>query len=108
MPLRHAKALLHHAVVLAGLRRPARGPPRWRAVTTLKLREAAAALQRGNVDQAITLYDQVLEDKSLPNDRRATILNDRGVAYSRRQQHKEAIEDFNRAIAALPGICRRL
>ena len=67
-----------------------------------RLREAAAALVRGNVDQAITLYTEVLEDKSLPNDRRATILNDRGVAYSRRQQHKEAIDDFNRAIQLYP------
>ena len=41
-------------------------------------------------------------DKTLPNDRRATILNDRGVAYSRRQQPKEAIDDFNRAIQLYP------
>jgi tetratricopeptide (TPR) repeat protein len=68
----------------------------------LRVREAAAALVRGNVDQAITIYTEGLEDKSLPNDRRATILNDRGVAYSRRQQQKEAIEDFNRAIQLYP------
>ena len=68
----------------------------------LRVREAAAALVRGNVDQAITIYTEALEDKSLPNDRRATILNDRGVAYSRRQQQKEAIEDFNRAIQLYP------
>ena len=65
--------------------------------STLRVREAAAALVRGNVDQAITIYGEVLEDKSLPNDRRATILNDRGVAFSRRQQQKEAIDDFNRS-----------
>ena len=70
--------------------------------STLRVREAAAALVRGNVDQAITIYGEVLEDKSLPNDRRATILNDRGVAFSRRQQQKEAIEDFNRAIQLYP------
>jgi tetratricopeptide (TPR) repeat protein len=68
----------------------------------LRWREAAAALVRGNVDQAITLYSDALEDKTLPNDRRATILNDRGVAYARRQQNKEAIEDFNRAIQLYP------
>ena len=67
-----------------------------------RTREAAAALVRGNVDQAITLYTEALEDKSLSNDRRATILNDRGVAYARRQQNKEAIEDFNRAIQLYP------
>ena len=69
---------------------------------TLRVREAAAALVRGNVDQALAIYAEVLEDKSLPNDRRATILNDRGVAYSRRQQQKEAIDDFNRAIQLYP------
>jgi len=68
----------------------------------LRVREAAAALVRGNVDQAITIYTEALADKSLPNDRRATILNDRGVAYSRRQQQKEAIEDFNKAIQLYP------
>ena len=67
-----------------------------------RLRDAGAALQRGNADQAITLYNEALDDKALPNDRRATILNDRGVAYSRRQQYKEAIDDFNRAIQLYP------
>jgi tetratricopeptide (TPR) repeat protein len=71
-------------------------------VGVLKSREASAALSRGNVDQALTLYNEALDDKTLPNDRRATILNDRGVAYARKQQHKEAIEDFNRAIQLYP------
>ncbi len=70
--------------------------------SSLRVREAASALVRGNVDQAITLYNEALEDKTLPNDRRATILNDRGVALARRQQHKDAIEDFNRAIQLYP------
>ena len=100
MPLRPAKGL-RFIVVLAACA----GPPaaaQVESVTTLKLREAAAVLQRGNVEQALALYDQVLQDKTLPNDRRAIILNDRGVAYARRQQPKEAIEDFNRAIALYP------
>ena len=67
-----------------------------------RLRDAGAALQRGNADHAVTLYTEALEEKSLPNDRRATILNDRGVAYSRRLQYKEAIDDFNRAIQLYP------
>jgi tetratricopeptide (TPR) repeat protein len=69
---------------------------------SLKLRDAGTALQRGSVDAAITLYTEALEDKTLSNDRRATILNDRGVAYSRRQNYKEAIDDFNRAIQLYP------
>ena len=68
----------------------------------LKSREAASALVRGNVDQAVTLLSEALEDKSLPNDRRATLLNDRGVAYSRRHQQKDAIDDFNKAIQLYP------
>jgi tetratricopeptide (TPR) repeat protein len=70
--------------------------------SSLRVREAASALVRGNIDQAITLYNEALDDKALPNDRRATILNDRGVALARRQQHKDAIEDFNRAIQLYP------
>ena len=100
MPLRPAKGLCITVVLAA-----CAGPPaaaQVESVTTLKLREAAAVLQRGNVEQALALYDQVLQDKTLPNDRRAIILNDRGVAYTRRQQPKEAIEDFNRAIALYP------
>src|SRR5262245_19611145 len=101
MPLRDFKALTSMAVVLLAVASQRAGA-QVETVTTLKLREAAAVLQRGNVEQALALYDQVLQDKTLPNDRRAIILNDRGVAYARRQQPKEAIEDFNRAIALYP------
>jgi len=68
----------------------------------LRAREAGAALARGNLDQAITLYSEALQDKTLPNERRATLLTDRGVAYARRQSPREAIEDFNRAIQLFP------
>ena len=95
------------ALLLCGLCRP-RPASGQSDSSLLRVREAAAALVRGNVDQAITIYTEALEDKSLPNDRRATILNDRGVAYSRRQQQKEAIEDFNRAIQLYPEYRRRL
>ncbi len=68
----------------------------------LRAREAGAALARGNVDQAIALFTEALDDKNLPNERRATLLTDRGVAYARRQSPREAIEDFNRAIQLYP------
>jgi len=68
----------------------------------LRAREAGAALARGNHDQAIALYSEALQDKTLPNERRATLLTDRGVAYARRQSPREAIEDFNRAIQLFP------
>ena len=70
--------------------------------SALRAREAGAALARGNVDQAIALYTEALADKTLPNERRAVILTDRGVAHARRQSPKDAIEDFNRAIQLYP------
>ena len=66
------------------------------------VRDAGAALARGNFDQAVALYSQALQDKTLPNDRRAILLSDRGVAYARLQNPREAIEDFNRAIQLFP------
>jgi tetratricopeptide (TPR) repeat protein len=66
------------------------------------VRDAGAALARGNLDQAVTLYSEALQDKTLPNERRAILLSDRGVAYARLQNPREAIEDFNRAIQLFP------
>ncbi len=72
------------------------------ASTLLKAREAGAALARGHFDQAIALYTEALQDKALANERRATLLADRGVAHARRQSPREAIEDFNRAVQLFP------
>ncbi len=66
------------------------------------VRDAGAALARGNFDQAVALYSQALQDKTLPNERRAILLSDRGVAFARLQNPREAIEDFNRAIQLFP------
>lgn len=67
-----------------------------------KAREAALALVRGHLDQAITLYGEALEDRTLSNDRRAALHNDRGVAFARRGKHRQAFEDYNRAIQLYP------
>lgn len=67
-----------------------------------KVREAAAALARGNSSDAVTGYTEALKDQSLANDRRAAILNDRAVAYVRLGQTKAAFEDYNRAIQLFP------
>jgi tetratricopeptide (TPR) repeat protein len=72
------------------------------AQDTEPAREAGAALARGSLDQAITLYTTALQDKTLPNERRAVLHTDRGVAYARLQNPREAIEDFNRAIQLYP------
>jgi tetratricopeptide (TPR) repeat protein len=67
-----------------------------------RAREGAAALQRGNVEQAVQLYTEALKDPGLTNDRRATLHNDRGVAYQRLNQPRAAIEDLNRAVLLFP------
>lgn len=64
--------------------------------------QAAIALVRGETSQAVANYSEALKDQSLPNDRRASILNDRGVAYTRLNQAKLAIEDFNKAAQLFP------
>ncbi len=67
-----------------------------------KAQEAATALLRGNVEHAVAAYTEALQDGNLPNDRRAAILNDRGVANSRLGHHKPALDDFNRAVQLFP------
>jgi len=63
---------------------------------------AAAALVRGEKSQAVVSYTEALKDPGLTNDRRATILNDRAVAYARLGQTKLAIDDFNLAVQLFP------
>jgi len=64
--------------------------------------EAAGALVRGDVAQAIQSYTEALKNTALPNDRRAAILNDRGVANIKLGQARQAIEDFNLAAQLFP------
>ena len=73
------------------------------ADAALKAQDAATALVRGDANQAVTSYTEALKDPALPNDRRATILNDRAVAYARIGQTKLAIDDFNRAAQLFPS-----
>nr|PZN85094.1 MAG: hypothetical protein DIU57_07405 [Pseudomonadota bacterium] len=67
-----------------------------------KAQEAAAALLRGSVEQAVLAYSEALQDQDLAPDRRAAILNDRGVANSRLGRHKAALDDFNQAVRLFP------
>lgn len=99
MPLRRSAVLgvLALAAVVAD------GPGAARAQEAQgKLTEAASQLQKGAVEAAIQLYTEAMADRSLPNDRRAVVMNDRGVAYMRRQNWRAAIEDFNRAAQLSP------
>lgn len=63
---------------------------------------AAGYLARGQTNEAINAYSAALADNTLTNDRRATLLNDRGVAYARAGQVKLAVEDFNAAAGLFP------
>lgn len=62
----------------------------------------ASALHTGDTKTAVTQLSLALQDSALTNDRRAALLNDRGVAYMRLGQSKRAIEDFNAAVKLLP------
>ena len=53
-----------------------------------QLKEAAVALQRGLIEQAVQFYTDALADKGLSKDKRAIVLNDRGVAQMRRQLNR--------------------
>lgn len=64
--------------------------------------EGAGALVRGEAQQAVTNYTEALKDTALPNDRRAAILNDRGVANIKLGQTRQAFEDFNLAVQLFP------
>ena len=65
-------------------------------------KQGATALVRGDTGQAIARYTSALADQSLPNDRRAMLLNDRAVARARLGQTKEAFDDFNQAVQLFP------
>ncbi len=72
------------------------------ATTASRAQEAGIALAQGNAQQAIALYGEALKETGLTNERRATLHNDRGVAFWRANQHKAAIDEFNRSVTLLP------
>lgn len=67
-----------------------------------RAKEAATSLQRGQVEKATQLYTEALADTGLSNNRRASIYNDRGVAFARLNQSRVAIDDFNKAVQLAP------
>jgi len=71
-------------------------------IAAQKSADAGGVLLRGNAQQALALFTEALKDPALTNDRRASLLNDRGVAYLRLGQHRAAIDDFNRAAQLFP------
>jgi len=68
----------------------------------LYAQEGVNALMRGNNAKAIEAYDKALADENLPEARRASIHNDRGVAHWRERRYEQALADFETSIALNP------
>jgi len=68
----------------------------------LRIRDAALALANGKPAEAVERYTLLLNGETLSDDRRATLLNDRAVAFVRLGKTQEALEDYNQAIALFP------
>ncbi len=68
----------------------------------VKAQQASIAFRQGRMEEALGLFEAALSDRTLSNDRRASILTDRGVVYARLRQVREAIADFNEAIKLFP------
>lgn len=64
--------------------------------------DGARALVRGEVREAVARYTEALAETGLSNDRRAAILNDRGVAHIKLGDTRRAFDDFNLAIQLFP------
>ena len=63
---------------------------------------------RGDAQQAVTSYTDALKDRRIPNDRRAAILNDRGVAYIKLGLGPPGDRGLQSRRAALSRVRRRL
>ncbi len=68
----------------------------------LYAQEGVNALMRGNNDKAIQSYNKALADDTLPELRRASIHNDRGVAHWRERRYDQALADFETSISLNP------
>jgi len=68
----------------------------------LHVQEGVNALMRGNITKAIRAYDKALQDSNLPDTRRASVFNDRGVAHWRERNYDRALADFSRSIELNP------
>lgn len=72
-------------------------------ISDLRARDAAMALARGDSAAAVEHYTALLDgENDMPDDRRATLLNDRAVAYVRLGKTREAIDDYNKAVTLFP------
>lgn len=68
----------------------------------LLARKGNAALVRKENDKAIAALSEALSVSSIPVYTRASILNDRGLAFAREKKFELALNDFNKAIESFP------
>ncbi len=67
-----------------------------------KLGEAGQAIVRGDYKRSVALYTEVLAKPGLEAERRATVLNDRALAYWRLGLAEAALKDLNQAVKLYP------
>lgn len=70
--------------------------------TSLLARKGNTALIKKENDNAIQSLTEALETGGVPIYTKASILNDRGLAYTRLNDHPKALADFNKAIESFP------
>ncbi len=68
----------------------------------LKANKAGVNLVRGQNRMAINLFTDALADRKITSEKRASVLNDRGVAYWRLNKPMLALADFNHAVRLYP------
>lgn len=68
----------------------------------LKANEAGVKLVHGQNREAINLFTDALSERKITSEKRASILNDRGVAYWRSDKPLLALADFNKAVKLYP------
>jgi tetratricopeptide (TPR) repeat protein len=68
----------------------------------VKVQEAGAELAAGRFAAAKSVFSDLLANPDVTGDKRASVLNDRGVALWRLGELKAAIDDFNAAIGLVP------
>ena len=69
---------------------------------SLLARKGNTALIKKENEKAIQSLTEALSQGGIPIYTKASILNDRGLAYTRQGNHPQALTDFNKAIEAFP------
>jgi tetratricopeptide (TPR) repeat protein len=80
------------------------GEKQTREQIKLLFNDATELFQNGNYNQAIVIYDQILE--SNPNN--ISTLNMKGIAHSNMEQHTKSLKQFYKVLENNPDNARAL